>query len=166
MEVVWNDTNAFTTLPSFLTNDKEFVLVVVKINALTLAYTSKEITSGPIVITEAFKQNFKSILLVESFKLMDNKDFVMNLIKIHGYLLTHASYKLQKDREIVIEAVKTCGWVLRYASDDLKTHILYLAKKQIGTEILYTKDLPTIYFYLKDFKKGEAIENDIKSHFE
>ena len=46
----------------------------------------------------------------------NDKDFVVAIVKIHGYNLKHASKDLKNDKEVVLEAIKNNGWSLCYAS--------------------------------------------------
>ena len=51
----------------------------------------------------------------------NNREIVMEAVKLDAYALQHASDELKSDREIVMEAVRQNRNALRYASEELKS---------------------------------------------
>jgi hypothetical protein len=56
--------------------------------------------------------------------LQNDREVVMEAVKMHGYALCYASEELQGDREVVLEAVKRNGVALGYASAELQLEVV------------------------------------------
>ena len=80
---------------SIFYGDREFVLVAVKENGLTLQYASDELKADREIVLEAIRNS-------------------------RGHALEWASNELKGDREVVLEAVNKSGRNLQYASEALK----------------------------------------------
>ena len=52
--------------------------------------------------------------------IQDDRDIVLNCVKIRGYSLKNASPELRNDREIVLAAVRNSGYALKFASPELQ----------------------------------------------
>jgi len=50
----------------------------------------------------------------------NDKEVVLEAVKIQGFSLKNASDELKEDKDVVLEAVKQHGWSLEFASDKLK----------------------------------------------
>lgn len=90
----------FVNLPDDLRNDRDFALAIVKHDANRLDKAGK------------FKED---------------KEFVMEVVKIYGKALQYASKGLQNDREVVLEAMKKDLYAFNYASKALQNDEKLLA---------------------------------------
>ena len=52
--------------------------------------------------------------------LQDDRDIVLNCVKIRGYSLKFASLELRGDRDVVLAAVRNSGYALKFASPELQ----------------------------------------------
>ena len=83
-----------------------------------------------------------SMLQYASEKLQDDKEVVLEAVKISCYELKYASERLKADKEITLEAVKQNGLALEYADDSLKKNkeIVLEALKENVLTLKYADD--------------------------
>ena len=60
------------------------------------------------------------ILIDVSDEWRNNKEAMVEAVKIHGWTLNKASEGLKNDKEDILAAMKNYGWALEYASNELK----------------------------------------------
>lgn len=92
-------------------------------------------------ILEFFKKNDVREWVAEYLdpEMLDDRDFVLKLVKIDGGILKYVSSRLQDDDEIVIEAIKTSvlGFAFKHASPRLRGNkeIALMASKKSYTNV-------------------------------
>ena len=96
----------------------------------------------------------------------NNKEEVLEAVKVHGCVFQYASEQLRNDREIVIEAIKQFYWELEYASEQLKNNRKFMmeAVKENGLVLEYAseqlKNDPKLkYIASLDWKRWNRIFN-------
>jgi hypothetical protein len=173
LNAVKHDENAFELLtknyPEYK-NDKEIVLAAVQYNGKVLKFVSEDLKNDEEVamhvlnsygsfeyIGNGFKNNkefYYKAAKIKAFdsldhEFMDERDFVLKIVQLNGYLLESASEVLKDDKEIVLEAVKNSN-SLEFASDRLKNdEEIVLEYIKNFPESLY--DLGEKFFENKEF---------------
>ena len=87
-------------------------------------------------------RSFESILQYASENLQDDKEIVLEAVKISCHELKYASERLKADKVIVLKAIKQSGLALEYVDDILKKdkEIVLEAIKQNGFAVKYADD--------------------------
>lgn len=87
--------------------------------------------------------------------LKEDREFVLEMLKINGLVLEYVSPEFQADRELVLEAVKQNVSALEYASPKLK------ADREFILEVVETEKAK-IYFKLLEYVSPELNEEFLK----
>jgi len=71
-----------------------------------------------------------------------DKEIILALVQLKGWILRYAAEYLKADKEVVLEAVKTNSSALAYASDSLKEdrEIVLLAVQKFGQALTFASD--------------------------
>ena len=124
-----NKEYALDHVSTYLQNDIDFVLQIVRENKYILEFASTNLQNDKDIVINL--QNNKEIVLeavrqhglalkFASINLQNDKDIVLTAIRQNGKYLEYASINLQNDKNIVLEAVKQNGLALKFASIDLQ----------------------------------------------
>ena len=107
--------------------NKEFVLKAIKIDVSSLRYASEELKNDENFIIEVIKNRcysmeytLKQLFDNVSKELLNNKKFVLKILRIDGCLLRYVPYEFQNDKEIVLEAIRDNGYNLECASYEIR----------------------------------------------
>jgi len=117
-----------------LKNDKDFILTAIKANNKSIQYIPKELMSD-----EFFLSSLSPIIDVyqliysASLTLIDDQDFLMNVLKINYMVLNEVfikSKKFKNDENFFLQALekKINGSILKYASEELKKNEEFILK--------------------------------------
>ena len=98
LPLISKNANVLEYVDESLKKDKEFVLIAVQNNGLTLQYLS----------------NFWTTTLRK------DRSIVMAAVKNNGMALQYADYSLQRDKYVVINAIKQNKEAIKYADDSLQ----------------------------------------------
>ena len=91
-----------------------------------------------------------------SDRLRDNKEIILEAVKINGWALKYASPRLKDNKEVVMEAIKNDEFAVMFASDRLKND------RDIANECL-SRDGMT-YSYLGNEITGNSEKEIIKNN--
>jgi len=109
-----------------LRNDRKLASLAAEINVQSLQYVSDALKDDQEFCQALLAKEFteprvtKEILAHMSPRLKNDKEIILQAVRIHGVALEHASPELRGDREVVLEAVRNQGDVLEYASQELR----------------------------------------------
>ena len=123
----------------------EFILYAIRQGNKAFQYASEELKNNKKFILEVIKNNtwnIGNILNYVSKVFFDDRDFVLELVKLNGMSLDYASKVFRKDKEIVLEAVKQNGMALYSVSEELRKEkdVVLESVKQNGNALRYTSD--------------------------
>ena len=139
----------FKFLPEKMRADRDFVMTAVSSNGLILQKVAEEFKADKKVVTAALSNDVNAFEYVSpaiksdteiysmyisridvkwdlntlehlSEELKANKDFILSLVSLNGFVLKDLSDEFKNDKEVVLSAVKQNGGALDYASDELK----------------------------------------------
>ncbi|KAF0979254.1 hypothetical protein FDP41_001597 [Naegleria fowleri] len=109
--------------PAFdeLTNDKKFILTIVKRAGYVLKYASLEVRNDRDreIVQEALKQNAIAFSLA-STSLKKDRELVLEAVKYNTSVFKYTSPELKNDKEFVLKIVHQNGETLQFASQQLR----------------------------------------------
>ena len=137
---------------SYIENDGA-IYVITKSGNLIAQFTSNldefqntnnaEITQLPtgLNIDKYIRETYGRVDLA-SEQLKNDREFMLEAVKLTGRALYYASEQLKNDREFILEAVKLNGYALAYASEQFKNdrEIVFEAVKQNGHALAYASE--------------------------
>lgn len=109
-----------------LRNDREFVMLCITINAMSLQFLGDKLKHDRDFILSAMKVNGSALDHVPHFQ--NDKMVVMNAVTQNGNALYYASDDLKNDEQVVMTAVKNYSLALIYASDSLRHNVEFVLK--------------------------------------
>ena len=121
-----------------LRSDSQFILAAVEKNGYALKYASDVLKADPEVVLAAVTQNGKALFDADE-ALRADRGIVMAAIKECGIAFFYADFfvsqKIKADRDFILEVVKKDGYILSHASEALradKTVVLEAMKQSIS----------------------------------
>jgi predicted DNA-binding ArsR family transcriptional regulator len=129
-----------------LKNDQELVSKAIQKDGFSFQYASDELKKDKQFLLSAIKNPTSSNALkfVKSRKLLNDKEFAMTLVKLHGNCLKYFNSDIKSDQEIVLAAVKENQHALRHASEKMiKNNIQFIKKamKEVKSHSNLSKQL-------------------------
>lgn len=90
----------------------------------------------------------EGVIIANTFKemgredLLNDKDFVLPLVKLDGDVVSYISDELRNDFEVMYDAVREDGYALEFASDELRDnkHIVEAAVSRFGGSLCHASD--------------------------
>ena len=117
-----------------LRNDKELVLAAIQENGNALEYASDRLKKDEFTVYAALKHKYSRAIEHADISLKNNRNFILQAVKINPNSLTFASKALKKDKSIVWEALKGNPSTLIYADksllDDKRLVMFYIINMQ------------------------------------
>ena len=104
-----------------LTEDKEFVLELVKIDGTNLHVVSDALKGDKHVVLVAANETASAILFMAP-ALKNDQSFVIKLVEADGLRLKYFDWRWKSDEKVVLTAVRQNGNALSYASRALKNN--------------------------------------------
>lgn len=141
-----------------LRNDRDVVLMTVKLNGLNLKYASRDLQDDYDVVLAAVKNDGKALEFASS-RLKSDKKIVKCAIKNDCAAVYHMSEAARNNKEIIISVLEKDGQYFHLASDTLKKDF-----KVIRTALLHTVEGFVIPFLCPDILDHIGYGNPI-DHF-
>ena len=105
----------------YFQNDKEVVLVAVKVNGFALKHASKELQQDRDVVLAAVSEHHNALeLLDRKNPLRNDVEIVLAAVRQDGTALEYAGKQAQANPEVVLAAVEENGYAMQYAAPALK----------------------------------------------
>jgi hypothetical protein len=69
----------------------------------------------------------------------NDKEMLIEIVKIHGRNLQYASHRLQNDKDVVLQAIDTHGYSIEYSSEEMKNNkeVVMAAVKKDGRNLRF-----------------------------
>lgn len=104
--------------------DREFVLKAINLDGAALRYASSELRNDPEIVLEAMKQN-KNAFEYAGKELQGNKEFILEAVKYDvSAVKRNVNPELLEDKEYLLKLIKQNGKAMELASKELKGDIL------------------------------------------
>lgn len=105
----------------YFQNDKEVVLVAVKVNGLALEHASKELQQDEDVVLAAVSDEPNALKLLDRKNpLRNDVEIVLAAVSQDGWALEYAGKQAQANPQVVLAAVEENGYAMQYAGPALK----------------------------------------------
>lgn len=103
-----------------LKEDKDIVIAALKNEPASSRYISDTLISDMEIIKLALKKDVGNIVKRIPEEIINNKEYLLELISINDLVIRYASSQLQDDYEIIEAGVKKNGYAIFYASERLQ----------------------------------------------
>ncbi|EFC43556.1 predicted protein [Naegleria gruberi] len=165
------DCNLNSETPYSLRNNKEFVLAALLLNGRALEFVSDELKNDFDVMVQALAEIYaikhiphcfqdlelmkqlimkrNSVLELAPFTLIDNKEFIIELMRKDGMLIYYASHRLRMDRDVVLAAVSQNSEALTYVPNE------FVVDKEILIEAANHKQNQSFLYLASDNLKSD-----------
>lgn len=167
LTLVLEDISFFSYCDKSLKVDKEFILEVIKRGKKSASYNiytyiSKTLRKDKDIIFEGIKHKlFHTYNIPLEFR--DNKEIMIELIKIDSSILEYASDRLKDNEKIVKLAIENNPFAILYASDRLQRNKKLLLKAvKINGEVL--SELPTEILNNVEIVDDKILEEAVKTY--
>nr|WP_317279415.1 DUF4116 domain-containing protein [uncultured Fusobacterium sp.] len=167
LTLVLEDISFFSYCDKSLKADKEFILEVIKRGKKSASYNiytyiSKTLRKDKDIIFEGIKHKlFHTYNIPLEFR--DNKEIMIELIKIDSSILEYASDRLKDNEKIVKLAIENNPFAILYASDRLQRNKKLLLKAvKINGEVL--SELPTEILNNVEIVDDKILEEAVKTY--
>ena len=108
----------------YIFNFKKMINIVLKENGTALKYLDDKYKNNKIIVTKAVKQDIRS-LSYASKELLNNPDFIIGLAKKmkNEQIIYYADTKLLNDKQFNIDIINKIGFNLYFVYDKFKDDI-------------------------------------------
>lgn len=131
--------------------DKELALISVKNLGRAFKHVDEDLKKCEEIYSAAAANDFAIALKYASEEQLNNRTFILSLVKQNGLILNYTPIQFKKDPEIALEAVKQNGNALEWVDDSLK-----LCNREITLAAL--QNAPSALFYAPDeFLKDKTL---------
>jgi len=102
-----------------LKNDRCFMDRALDVDARSLYFAAKPLRADRNLVQKSMRQGYLYSLSFASAQLWDDREFMLEAVKLSGFALKYASARLRADKTLVMHAVKTDGFALGHATKAL-----------------------------------------------
>ena len=101
-------------------DNKDLVISLIKKCSGVVKYASPRLQNDIDIIKECIKEYGTSVFEYTNDEIRDNREIMLEAIKVTGFNIQYASDRLRNDEELLKTAFNTCSWAFEYAGDKIK----------------------------------------------